>query len=88
MSQALLIRKMGVQPKLEVIEGMEQYPQPLSEIKTGYTPTITASATDIAHDYSSYENIDTPTPIKSSDLMAYTTRFDPGKHPFNLFILH
>nr|CDS27254.1 early growth response protein 3 [Hymenolepis microstoma] len=55
---------------------MEQDPPPLSEIKTGYTPTTSASATDIAHDYSRYENLDTPTPIRSSDIMAYTTRFD------------
>ncbi|VDM34498.1 unnamed protein product [Hydatigera taeniaeformis] len=76
MSQALLIRKMGVQPKLDDIEAMEQDPPPLSDIKTGYTPTTTATAIDIAHDFSHYENLDTPTPIKSADLMAYT-RFDP-----------
>ncbi|KAM7537371.1 hypothetical protein Aperf_G00000070988 [Anoplocephala perfoliata] len=82
MSQALLIRKMGVQSKLEDVEVMDRDPPPLSEIKTGYTPTTTASASDIAHDYSRYENLDTPTPIKSSDLMAYTTtRFDPNVLP-------
>lgn len=80
MSQALLIRKMGVQPKLDDIEAMEQDPPPLSDIKTGYTPTTTATASDIAHDFSHYENLDTPTPIKSADLMAYT-RFEPSKCP-------
>ncbi|VDL57611.1 unnamed protein product [Hymenolepis diminuta] len=75
---------MGVQSKLEEIEVMEQDPPPLSEIKTGYTPTTSASATDIAHDYSRYENLDTPTPIRSSDIMAYTTRFDLSKYSASL----
>ena len=85
MSQTLLIRKMGVQPKLEDIEAMEQDPPPLSEIKTGYTPTTTASAGESAHDFSHYENLDTPTPIRPTDLMAYT-RFEPGKWSVSLIM--
>ena len=69
---------MGVQPKLEDTEVMDQDPPPLSEIKTGYTPTTTSSAGEIAQDFSHYENLDTPTPIKPTDLMAYT-RFEPCK---------
>ncbi|VDD77520.1 unnamed protein product [Mesocestoides corti] len=61
---------MGVQPKLDDIEVMDEDPSPLSEIKTGYTPNTTTPG-DTGRDFSSYENLDTPTPIKSSDLMAY-----------------
>ncbi|KAL5110154.1 hypothetical protein TcWFU_003824 [Taenia crassiceps] len=68
---------MGVQPKLDDIEAMEQEPPPLSDIKIGYTPTTTATARDRAHDFANYESFDTPTLIKSADLMTYT-RFDPG----------
>ncbi len=83
MSEAILINKMGVQPKLEDIEAMEEDPPPLSEIKTpGYTPSTPVTTEEAMR----YESLDTPTPMKSTELLTYT-RHDPSKSYLSLLFL-
>ncbi len=73
---------MGIRLKLEEIDSMDSL-HPLSEIKTGFTPTRIME--DSTKPFARYEDLDTPQPLKSTDFMAYLNQQDPFPQPRNFF---